>query len=421
MVKRVTLRECNYDKYIENITNWNVSTSTKKEVNDFFADYLRGEITGNVSSTTNLEQYIFFIRTVLEYINKPTLKMTYKDIRKFCDALLKDEIKRKTPPIKPISESVKIVMRRLLLLFLEWRIKDEKKLAVLTKPLKVRAKQKMKTPEALSEAEIDRLYEVCKGNEERYLIAVLFSSGARMGEFFNLRKSDIQLPKEGQNFVKIVIRNQFSKTEGRTISLFYKYATEAITDFLKERIREGVGEEETVWTKSYGVSDKRIRAIAKRAKIEKNVHAHLFRSSAATHLANKLNRQELCYYFGWKFSSPMPDVYIKREGMLIREVDEKMATGEINELKSKISNYEYQGKLKDEKIDKLISIVDDLQKFKEKTELKMKDMEKDPKRYFYGDDGRIYNKAIAIINGQEKNVLNPKINVTKLYEKAQEI
>jgi integrase len=419
MSKRIVLNKCGYERNIENIANWNVHASVKKDVKEFFADYLRGEVTGNISSGTNLEQYIFYLRTVLEYINKPLQKMTHKEIRAFCDALLKDEIMRKCPPIKPISESVKIVMRRLLLKLLEWKITDEKKLAVLTKPLRVKAKQKLKTPEALSESEIDRLYDACKDNAERYLIAVLFSSGTRIGEFVNIRKSDIQLPKDKQNFVKITIREQFSKTKGRTISLYYKYATEAVENFLRERIREGIEDEEAVWVKSYAVSEKRFRSIAKRAKIEKNIHAHLFRSSAATHLANKLNRQELCYYFGWKFSSPMPDTYIQREGILIKEADEKMSSGEIDEMKSKIKGYEHESKLKDEKIDKLISIVDDLQKFKERTELKMNDMEKDPKRYFYGDDGLIYNKAIAIIDGQEKNVLNPKINVTKLYEKAQ--
>jgi hypothetical protein len=63
------------------------------------------------------------------------------------------------------------------------------------------------------------------------------------------------------------------------------------------------------------------------------VHYHLFRHSSATYYASKLNRQQLCYRYGWKFSSYMPDVYISRSGMENKELDVKFASTELEDIK----------------------------------------------------------------------------------------
>jgi hypothetical protein len=43
---------------------------------------------------------------------------------------------------------------------------------------------------------------------------------------------------------------------------------------------------------------------------------HLFRHSSATYSATRLNRQELCYRYGWRFRSNMPDIYILADRLL---------------------------------------------------------------------------------------------------------
>ena len=58
----------------------------------------------------------------------------------------------------------------------------------------------------------------------------------------------------------------------------------------------------------------------------------MFRHTSATYYATKLNRQELCYRYGWKFSSDMPDVYISRAGMESKQLDEKFKATELEEL-----------------------------------------------------------------------------------------
>jgi hypothetical protein len=79
-----------------------------------------------------------------------------------------------------------------------------------------------------------------------------------------------------------------------------------------------------------------------RKVLNKSIHFHLFRHSSATYYATKLNRQELCYRYGWKFSSDMPDTYISRAGMESKELDEKFQATEIEELQKKFERQEQQ-------------------------------------------------------------------------------
>jgi len=82
-------------------------------------------------------------------------------------------------------------------------------------------------PDFLKEHEIEQLYRNSGNPAQRFMIAVLFDAGARAEEFHNIRLEDVQLPEGKENFVKITLKEEYSKTKGRTISLYWKYSTEA--------------------------------------------------------------------------------------------------------------------------------------------------------------------------------------------------
>jgi hypothetical protein len=84
--------------------------------------------------------------------------------------------------------------------------------------------------------------------------------------------------------------------------------------------------------------------------LKRHVHPHLFRHSSATYYATRLNRQELCYRYGWKFSSNMPDVYISRAGMENRELDQKFTATELSAVKDDLAQVEQAAKIKDDRI-----------------------------------------------------------------------
>jgi integrase len=327
-LKKVLTHHRYADSKLKEVSDWKVSDQTKKDIRQFIEDYKSGEVTGRIG--TNLDATI---ERVLQLL-KPSLTFLEKnkqDIKKFKDTLLKDKIKSDLR--KPYSLRTKKMMLSTLTQFLKWKHPENHN--DLIKPLQVRIESKKPEPKSLSLNEIDKLYKNCKNNKERYVIANLFSSGARAEEFLNIRHSDITLPEKNESFVTIRIREGFSKTEGRTIKLYYDKSLEATREFLNQRKQEGIEPDEPVIKDSYGAIKDWLVRIGQRV-LKKNVHFHLFRSSCATWISSKINRNQMCIHFGWKFSSNMPDVYIKRQGVDMKEVTETFERSELEQIKNKL-------------------------------------------------------------------------------------
>lgn len=328
----------NLEKRKGNISKWRIVEQDKKDLLKFLNDLSLGKINkGKKISEARQLKYLDVLRTPLEFFNKGTAQLTLKDMERFEKALSTNKIK--TYKKTNFATNTKSDMRRLLKIYLRWKLGDTEKYRKLTDWLDTRAVRN--TPDYLKEEEIEKLFNACRTNEQRYFIAVLFDSGARAEEFHNIRYEDIQLPKENNNFVKITIKTEFSKTEGRTISLYWRHSLDAIRDYLKEREAEGIKSNEAVFKNDYNNMRMFLARLGKNI-LNKNVYYHLLRHSSATYYASKINRQQLCYRYGWKFSSDMVDVYISRSGMNNLEVDEKFKSTEIEALRLKLEKIERQ-------------------------------------------------------------------------------
>jgi hypothetical protein len=93
----------------------------------------------------------------------------------------------------------------------------------------------------------------------------------------------------------------------------------------------------------------------------RSIHFHLFRHSSASYYAPRLNRQELCYRYGWRFCSNMPDIYISRAGIESKPLDEKFTQTELGTVKSELGEMEQAARIKDERIRQLETSVQALQ------------------------------------------------------------
>jgi len=340
--EKIPIRIIDADKQIETIKEWKIPKQEVKFVIKFTEDARLGKITGNQICDNTLLDYITKLKVGLEFLNKISTSLTQKDTEKLSEALLKDKVvwifKKKDADgktikhKKPYSERGKIKIKNYLVNYLNWRLGS--KANKITDILKVKPKLKEATIDYLKEGEIEKLYKACKSAEERFLIAVLFDSGARAEEFHNIRKEDIELPK-GDGFVKLTLKEEYSKTKGRTISLYWKNSFEAVHDYVKERISEGVNSTDPIFNKNYKSSRKFLERLGKKV-LSRSIHYHLFRHSSATYYANKMNRQQLCIRYGWRFRSPMPDRYIARIGVQDKELDEKFTGGEIKTLKESL-------------------------------------------------------------------------------------
>lgn len=281
-----------------------------------------------------LLKYLDNLRVPLYYFNKTLDKITLKDMEQFDKDLSSDKIINKRNN-KPYTDNTKSDFKNALKVYLRWRLRgNPSKFIKLTNWIDTSLKKR--TPEYLKEVEIIKLYKGCKDSRRRFLIAVLFDSGCRIEEFLNIRREDIEEPNANSPYYKLTLKEEYSKTAGRTIGLYWQYSTEAVRDYLSEHFFKP---SEPVYTAKYDDIRFFLVRLGKRV-LNRRVYAHLFRHSSATFYASKLNRQHLCYRFGWAFSSRMPDTYISRAGMVEEKVNEQFKNEELSVLKERLDKYE---------------------------------------------------------------------------------
>lgn len=340
------------DSCIEKINEWNIPDREKEKVREYIKKYASGKITNRLGNNPDalIERLTQLLRCPLENIKQP---ITEKEVETFFDNLvIKQKIKSYSPKSKeydnkPYSTKTQIEIISALKKYLTWRYSDLKLIA----PLNIRIGKKEKDIESLTLDEINKLYKGCKSEEERYLISGLFSSGGRIEEFLSIRLCDIILPQKDE-FIKVVIRNDTSKTKGRTISLYYDKTLECFPEYIKQRREAGCKPTDFIFTQSYALVQRFLSKLGKRI-LNKRVHAHLFRHASADWLASRLNRQQMCIFFGWAFSSNMPDKYINRQNVNMKDVEEKVVSSNYQELKDKMAKQEYEAKLKNEELENL--------------------------------------------------------------------
>lgn len=349
MAERIRINHESLENRIQQLEYWKIPRSVKLELLRFLDDLALGKVNrGNKISAERQLKYLNGLHRPLEFFNKPTGRLTIRDIERFEKALGSGQLgTNKTGRV--YAHNTQVEMRRLLKIFLRWCLGTERA-AALTNWLDTRYRPK--TPDYLSEAEIENLYLHCRTAQQRFLIAVLFDTGARAEEFHNIRYEDICLPEGKDNFVKVALKEEYSKTLGRTIALYWKHAAEAVQEYLSERIAAGIKPTDPVFSGNYSATRKYLQRLGA-SVLNRPVHYHLFRHSSSTYYATKLNRQELCYRYGWKFSSDMPDIYISRAGMESKALDEKFTQTELSALKSELVQLEQAGKIKDERMRQL--------------------------------------------------------------------
>jgi integrase len=298
-----------------------------------------GENSQNIDITDKTERkYLDAFCMAYTSLKKSLLTLTKEDLTELKQNLKNGKIKSRFN--EPYALSSQQGMETILIKFLETI--NPKKYSGFRKWFVVKIPKK--DVDYLKEAEVEKLYKSCKSNAERFLIAVLFDSGARASEFLNIRFEDITEPTSSFPYYKINLKEEYSKTKGRNIGLYWKHSSEAIRDYLKE-----IGEikpKEPVFTKTYDSIRIFLSRFGKKI-LKKRIHFHIFRRASATFYANKLkSRQNLVYRYGWTYSSEVPDVYISRE-QGEEEVKESIMNTTIEEL---------QKKFQEEKINKEIEI-----------------------------------------------------------------
>lgn len=277
-----------------------------KKIQEFINLAKNGENNKGIDISEATERkYIDSFTMAYKSVKKPLTKLTKEDLTKLKHNLKSGKIKSRFN--KPYSITSQREMELILIRFLEFV--NPTKYSKFRKWFIVRVPKK--SVEYLKEQEIEKLYKACKTNEERFIICVLFDGGFRASEFINIRFEDITEPTPSFPYYKILIKEEYSKTKERNIGLYWKHTTEAIKDYLFEIDKSNL--KKPVIQKEYDTLRFFLSRLGSRV-LGKRVHFHMFRKSSASFYATKLkSRQQLCYRYGWNFSSNVPDVYISRE------------------------------------------------------------------------------------------------------------
>lgn len=172
---------------------------------------------------------------------------------------------------------------------------------------------KTKQPEDLiTRPELDRMKAACKNPRDEAIISMLYESGARIGEFGEMRIKHIVFNEDGYQ-----LKITKGKTGPRTLQQIEsekeirawldKHPERDNSDaYLWVHIIERPGER-----MAYDTIRMTLKQKAARAGVDpRKVNPHNFRHTRATELAGKLTEAQMCLYFGWVLGSKMVRTYV---------------------------------------------------------------------------------------------------------------
>jgi len=302
---------------------------TEKDYSDII-EFLRllanGEVTGKDVSDKRLVKILDMLILFFKNFNKPLKEASLEDMRTFKEKFSNDKIKKENK--ENYSDETKEDCCETICRFLELQYPEKLALWINAKTkMSFRKwfiiKAQFKTPEILTEQEIETLYKNCKNATERFLISVLFDSGCRASEFYNIRFEDIQEPTEDFPYYRVDLKEEYSKTNGRIIGLFWKHSNEAIKDYLMECDKSD--KKKAVFQMLYDNARALLNRIGKKA-LKKKLHFHLFRKSSVTYYrdTHRISDEEAYNRYGWEYGSDMLKIYKKRSKTAEFQMKEKI-------------------------------------------------------------------------------------------------
>lgn len=181
-------------------------------------------------------------------------------------------------------------------------------------------KSRKKLPEdILSKEDVKAMIGASCNPRDACIISLLAESGIRIGECLKMTIRNIEFDQYG---AKVKIQGKTGHRLVRVISSV-PYLANWLNNHPFRNDPDGfvwisVGTKNHHKLMGYQSVVKMLREVAKKAGVTKHVNPHAFRHHAASHLANKLTEAQLCEYFGWKYGSDIPQIYVHLSG---RNVD----------------------------------------------------------------------------------------------------
>lgn len=249
-----------------------------------------------------------------------TLNWIAADLGKDFDSVTKDDITDIICALqqKSYSEWTKKTYKSILKRFYKWLKGNDKKYPEEVEWISThvpRNKRTLpKTEDLLTEEDITNLLNATTNFRDKALVAMLWESGARIGEIGNQEVGSISFDKYGA----LIMMD--GKTGPRPVRLIN--SVPYVANWLSVHPCKA-DKHAPLWVSVNGTSGqlvhyrgitKMLEKLFKRAQVYKRYNPHIFRHSRATFLANHLTEFQMNQYFGWAQGSDMPSTYVHLSG-----------------------------------------------------------------------------------------------------------
>jgi site-specific recombinase XerD/ribosomal protein L40E len=296
-----------YRKKIEKfLKDENLTAEMRKELNQFYSEYIRAKDLRENSARTYLETIHLFGVFLSKRHIASYKQADLKDVLAFGDSLKKN------------SQQTVAHRKMCLKLFYGWMGKSD-----ISGKLMIKKEQTkpIEPTDCITEDEFLQLLRACKTQRDRTLLNLAFETGARISELLNIRIKDAVFADTG-TYVNIEV----SKTTPRRIWLFdsvsdLKLLMQQHPDQKPESylfVSNGTGQ------MTYSTAKHILDRIVTRTKLKKRIHWHLMRHTRASVDAKKgMNTVMANKKMGWTPGSNMFSRYSHLSDEDIRDWDEK--------------------------------------------------------------------------------------------------
>ncbi len=253
-------------------------------------------------SEFRVRSYVNCLMKILDIVEKKLEEFTREDIRKVL-AHYQMLINK-----GHLSESSVYEVKKTFKKFFKWMGKEE----LVDWFTLGNVKSNISPHDLISPEEFEALIKACFNSRDRAFLALIYETGARIGEIGAMRVKDVVFDDYGA-----IVWLPRSKTMKRRLRVVYasKYIAEWLSDHpLKEDPNA------PLWIKLSGKNYmksmvyedfyKQLKKITKRAGIKKKIYPHLFRHTRATRLLQRLPEAVGAKYMGWVPGTRMTKVYI---------------------------------------------------------------------------------------------------------------
>jgi len=300
-----SIEDKNYARNIEKAVtalerNWNICDENK----GLISAYVR-RLSLNNYSRSRIYKNLLYLPRMAEQLRVPFPDATREDIEDL--VIWINNLK--------LSDNTKSDYKVILKTFYKWIGDGEYPKCIKWLKTETRTNKKVLPEDLLTEEDVKKLIAASTEVRDRALIAMLWETGARIGELIDLSIKSFEDHKYGK---KIVVDG---KTGPRRLILISSvpYLQEWLIVHPRRNERDApvwvnIGNVRKGEKMTYAAVNKMLRETAKKAGVDKPVNPHHFRHSRATYMASKFTEYQLCQWFGWVQGSRTPRVYVHLSG-----------------------------------------------------------------------------------------------------------